>query len=271
MAPLAAASPATPQAYRSPGSESKNTPTGTWRHPRFDEITRRQNASTFNDKSVARLLYNGLVFLGTFLLTALPEIFPRAFHALSFLSPYYWYALLLTRLLLLFNISVAVYPLFRRKDELADIPLTPSQRALLGLNPNSGSPATTPDQYITPPRYRRSSTPRSGSPVSGSSTYSSSPLSGRASLNAAGSSYSPSPSPLLQKAVSSGQRNLNRRSSYGTGSPFGVSFNGKESLGFGVSSSPSPTIGKGASVPLNSRWLYERGRASPAGYRDLYS
>ena len=33
--------------------------TGTWKHPRFDEIARRQNASTFSDRNIKEVLYNG--------------------------------------------------------------------------------------------------------------------------------------------------------------------------------------------------------------------
>lgn len=122
------------------------------------------------------------------------------------------YPVLALRLYLLLNISLTVVPflLFRADDDkFADVPLTPSQRALMGLSPSPPgakphpSPTTdsnvansptgasaTPSSptYITPPRYRRTSfspsessfqlpTPNSGR--STSATYSSSPLSNR--------------------------------------------------------------------------------------------
>ena len=31
---------------------------GSWTHPRFDEIARRQNAATFTDRNVRRIIYN---------------------------------------------------------------------------------------------------------------------------------------------------------------------------------------------------------------------
>lgn len=32
---------------------------GTWRHPRFDEITRRKNAATFDEENARKLIWNG--------------------------------------------------------------------------------------------------------------------------------------------------------------------------------------------------------------------
>jgi nucleoporin POM34 len=52
----AVARPPTPIAQSSP---TPSTPqTGTWKHPRFDEIARRQNASTFSDRNLKGILYN---------------------------------------------------------------------------------------------------------------------------------------------------------------------------------------------------------------------
>ncbi|KAF7845832.1 hypothetical protein BT93_L0403 [Corymbia citriodora subsp. variegata] len=67
------------------------------------------------------------------------------------------------RLLLLTNIVIALRPLLpylAKQDNLDDIPLTPSQRNLLGLpRSTAASPANAaqPGSYITPHRYRRSS------------------------------------------------------------------------------------------------------------------
>jgi hypothetical protein len=49
--PLAQSTPSTPQ-------------TGTWQHPRFNEIARRQNASTFTDRNVRSVIYNGSSLFG---------------------------------------------------------------------------------------------------------------------------------------------------------------------------------------------------------------
>ncbi|KAI9777247.1 MAG: hypothetical protein M1839_008977 [Geoglossum umbratile] len=183
------------------------------------------------------------------------------------LYPYPFYAISLLRVLWLTNIVIALMPLIKPKDDLSDIPLTPSQRALLGLDPNAASPLKPGSQYVTPPRYTRSSTSRGGTPGSRSSSYSSSPLSGKGSATnkpIGGSSFSPSTSPLLQKAVAGGGRDLTRRQSYSSPSPMGGSGSSLLSS-VAMPATPSPTSGKGASVTLNSRWLYERSRGSPGG------
>ena len=176
---------------------------------------------------------------------------------------YGYYPLNMSRLILIFNIIYAFSPILNQKDDLSDIPLTPSQRALLGLEPNS-RPATPGSQYITPPRYGRSSTPGSGS-----RSKSVSPFSGKNSLGAIGTgiSYSPSASPLFQKTFS---RDVTRRLSYSTPSPLGLNRAANESSSSLIAPAPSPTIGKGASVGLNSRWLYEKGR-SGSGMRSIYT
>lgn len=56
------ATPSTPQgqAYQT------GTPTGTWRHPRFDEITRRQNAANFDESNFKKVVVNGGLLLFSF-------------------------------------------------------------------------------------------------------------------------------------------------------------------------------------------------------------
>ncbi|KAJ9658812.1 hypothetical protein H2201_007593 [Coniosporium apollinis] len=275
------AAPLTPsaQATQTVQAPQISTPTGTWRHPRMDEINQRQHAATFNDQNIHTILWNISILAITFISAAfLPEL-PSYYFAK--LSPYSDYAVLALRLILLCNALIALYPLFRRRDDFSDIPLTPSQRKLLGLEPSS-TPATPGSQYITPPRYARSSTPRRGS-GSGSRPRpaSDSPLSGRGSPAGGmgnGSPFASTVSPLLQKAMGEGPT---RRLSYGRDSPLGASSFGAS--GFGASGYGGPEVlgnipgtptpmggGKGASVGLNSKWLYERGRRSPGG-RSIYS
>lgn len=165
--------------------------------------------------------------------------------------------------LLLFAYAlIPLRPLFLRHDDLSDIPLTPKQRSLLGLRPTS-QPATPGSHYVTPPRYSRSGTPRSTS-----SSQSGSPFSGTGSPLASGAAigYSPSASPLFQKAIG---RDATRRMSLGSPSPLSL---GRESSNNSLTSipSPSPLTGKGAIVGLNNRWLYERGRRSSSGLRTPY-
>jgi nucleoporin POM34 len=168
---------------------------------------------------------------------------------------------------------MACLPLIRRPDDISDIPLTPAQRRLLGLPP-SDTPPPPGSTYVTPPRYARSRTnspagsPLSGSPLSGkgvsaaatgsggraSPLQGGSPASGTPGRN--NSPFSPNASPLLHKTLGGG---LGTRRSGSFGATANSVFAGDESLS-GIPS-PSPKNGK-ASVGLNSRWLYEKGRGS---------
>lgn len=184
--------------------------------------------------------------------------------------PWTSYLLPLIQLVLSFNIFVALLPLIQRPDDLSDIPLTPSQRALLGLSATN-TPLTPGSTYITPPRYQRSTprsasgsrgTPRSRSPASAAGLRSSSAGRERESH----SPFSPNASPFLQKAVGGG---FTRRLSYGSQSPLSGGILLESSSGSMTPSTPTPIGGKTTSVPLSSRWLYEKGRGSP-GARSLY-
>ncbi|MCJ1377741.1 hypothetical protein MMC17_000837 [Xylographa soralifera] len=262
---------------------------GTWRHPKFEEIARRQQAATFTDKNVTTLLWNTGALIATWPLTSLHDAYPILHPLLlkplsSTLGDWPLWSLrslwtYIIPLLFLYNIYTAASPLFLhkdapfaflRKDEFADIPLTPTQRSLLGLDPNAIPPVTPGTQFLTPPRYPRSATPKSGTPGSRGSSNAGSPVSRKGSplgRPGSGSEFSPSGSPLWQKAL--GGNSAARRHSYGIPSPLGPGGAGKDVSVYGVPNTPSPTVGKGASVPLNSRWLYERGRSN-SGSRSVY-
>lgn len=65
--PMASQSlPSTPRPASTPipTPDESRTP-GKWRHPQLNEIVRRQNAATFGDRNVRRLVWNG-VALTTF-------------------------------------------------------------------------------------------------------------------------------------------------------------------------------------------------------------
>jgi nucleoporin POM34 len=243
--------------------------TGTWRHPQFDEIARRQNATNFSDRNVRKMLYNALgIFMFWTLEHLLRNNIPSLHLATEPFKPYTTYFYCFVQIVLIYNIIVALLPLVKRKDELSDIALTPAQRKLLGLPPSS-APPTPGLQYVTPPRYARTPTPLSGSPASKGS-YLNSPLSGKgspASGDLLGSPFSPSTSPLLQKAIGGGL-NGSRRHSYGSPSPLGPV--GARTGVPETPGTPSPSIGKGASVGLNNRWLFEKGRRN-SGTSRLYS
>lgn len=181
-----------------------------------------------------------------------------------------------------FNIFMALKPFWGRPDDLSDIPLTPAQRALLGLGPSSVPP--TPDTvYSTPPRYSRTpslagSLPNSVTSTPGSAGSTSMGVigggggvgGGGGGAGGAGARYSPmaaaATSPLLQKAMAGGM--TRRRSSIGSqglsgaGAGSGVGGVGLPGLDGGAGATTSPSAGKRSSVTLNSKWLYEKGRRS---------
>ncbi|KAL1304143.1 hypothetical protein AAFC00_000570 [Neodothiora populina] len=254
-------------------SKSSTPQPGTWSHPSLDEIARRQNAAVFNGDNVNRIMINAGLLVASIYLPAFVEsyITTAISTLLASFYPITLYAAWAVRLLFTFNIASACRPLFSAKDEVEDIPLTPSQRALLGLKPSS-APLTPGQQYITPPRYARSSTPRSS--ANAQRLASGSPLSARAaspssfenvstmsqSKGPVGSPYSSS-SPLMQKAI--GGASAARRLSYGGSSPLDLSGSGS---GNSLPSMSTTGLASGkASVGLNSKWLYERGRGSPGG------
>ncbi|OAA40302.1 Nuclear pore complex component [Metarhizium rileyi] len=233
---------------------------GTWRHPRLDEITRRQNATDFSEKNIRQIAYNIVALLALWALHLFAKLKLNPQIVPSNLRWYLSWAWLVFQMIPLIQICLACLPLVRAKDDLSDIPLTGAQRRLLGLPPSSAPP--TPDaKFSTPPRYSR--TPSIAGSVGSRGSYASSPLSGRGSpliqgsFGASGSQYSPVGSPLLQKSIN-GLGN-GRRSSFGSGSPFGQSTSANL---FSDPGSPSPSGGKRTSVGLNSKWLYEKGRRS---------
>lgn len=51
----APATPVTPAAQK----QQQPTPTGSWKHPNFNEITRRQYATAFDERHVRTIVVNG--------------------------------------------------------------------------------------------------------------------------------------------------------------------------------------------------------------------
>lgn len=273
--------PTTPNSSR-PCTPS-NPVTGTWRHPQADEIARRQNASTFTDRNLKQVIYNagGMVIvavLGSLLWSTYGTLlhlsgnktnstsFPKLFHEGNVVATYgnyiYWGILFLLGL----NILGASMPLLRAPDDISDIPLTPAQRKLLGLAPTSKQP-TPGSQYSTPPRYARTPTPMSGSPGSrANSPLSGSPLQTNGSRS--NSPFSPGATPYLQKAIGGVGFDGSRRHSYGSPSPLGPA--GSKVNLQEIPGTPSPITAKGASVSLNNRWLFEKGRRNSGNAR-LYA
>ena len=130
------------------------------------------------------------------------------------------------------------------------------------LSPQTPGSAYASPNYVTPPRYQRS-TPRSNSFSNQGDRSSESPLSGspRASFGQSSSNSPFSPnntgSPLFQKALGG---SATKRLSYG-GSPMSSSLF-SDSSSSATPGTPTPSTGK-ASVGLNNKWLYEKRRDSP--------
>ncbi|KAL4917972.1 nuclear pore complex component-domain-containing protein [Aspergillus aurantiobrunneus] len=250
--------PSTPKPAPTPAptSEKAQTP-GKWRHPQLNEIVRRQHAGTFGDQNMRKLVWNGFALFATWAFGDTFRYYSRWIQATTEIPTYPDLSLLIMQLILLLNILVALYPLFRPKDDISDIPLTPTQRALLGLDPSATSSPTPATSYVTPPKYRVSGS-RAASPAS----LSGSPLSTSASASSlrfsSGTPFSPSPSPLLHKMVTNGGRENGRRQSFGSSSPLNRSSPFKESIV--VPASPSPAGGKRGSLGVSNKWLYERSR-----------
>ncbi|KAI4120935.1 MAG: hypothetical protein LQ341_007481, partial [Variospora aurantia] len=225
-------SSATPQSSNTkyPPPNPTDTPSpGRWRHPNFDEITRRQKASTFDDSNVLRIIWNASLLIAFWLLRSFIQANPFTL-SLSLSQPVQSYvrlSILIIAFIPLVNIGLALLPLYHGQDNIPDISLTPSQRALLGLDPNATPPPTQGTQYITPPRYPRSPTIRNGSSSSNRSHRSSAgstPYSRRDRLSESPSyvsigmesPFSPSASPLWQKTTFRSGRELGRTQSLGS-------------------------------------------------------
>ncbi len=168
---------ATPGDVRTVLPAAPTPPPGSWRHPKLDEIARRQSASIFSQSNLRRAIICIICLALTFYVPSMLPTWAR-FVTTKFvtkavyephrslspkeLEPYITYAMQAVRAFLLINLFFTLSPLWARKDELEDIPLTPSQRKKLGLGPSSAPATPGSAQYITPPRYARS-TSRSAS------------------------------------------------------------------------------------------------------------
>ena len=171
-------------------------------------------------------------------------------------SDYLYYLLLFLRLFFVASIINAVSPLATGKDDLSDIPLSPSQRALFGLDPSAtpATPATPGSTYITPPRYTRSPTPRSSDRRRSLSRA----TRRDSSFGTSGSPFSPNGSPLRQQAIES---NVARRMSIESYPDYGLSTSSSNFNFSRMPGTPTPTSKNG--ISLNSKWLYEKSRGSP--------
>lgn len=260
---------------------AKETPSpGNWQHPRIQDITKRQYATSFSSLRFHRALWNGVALLLSFII--LDEWIERWFVSwlplsiswkcsscsVTFLGRQLDISLFPTlcvwavRVLFIVNVIIALHPLFITTDSMDDIPLTDRQRALLGISQSSTSiPQLTPDsKFVTPPRYRRSAgSPSRRSPSSTRSsplnpTQRSASPSSFMSTNSRARGRSPfDSSPLSQTGLLPGSQE--RVGMYG--SPM----QGGRSVSLGPST-PSPA-GRARNGNINYKWLYEKGGRLP--------
>ncbi|KAG0133722.1 nuclear pore complex component-domain-containing protein [Tuber indicum] len=231
-----------------PSTPMKSAPaspatTGSWRHPALDDIAKR-NANKRPDMSFKRLTMNAFALIASFAMFT----FLRKSEFLLGLTPssptfhqYFSYVLWSARCVLAFNVGESIIRLLAPADEFTDISLTPEQRKLLGLNPNTPlSASASIGNIVTPPRYTKSTpSSRTGSPSFGAST------SGSPTLQRKSTPQTPppmTPSPLRMGG------GLERRQGNGIGSPSGGPFSG---------GSPGVKLA-GASVVPGNKWLYEK-------------
>ncbi|KAH9832138.1 Nucleoporin POM34 [Teratosphaeria destructans] len=238
--------PSTPASSGRDSPRTSSTP-GAWQHPRLEEVIRRQNATRFDGSNVRILGINVALLAASFLTSMFAHHYVPA-STRQTVEPYATYLLYSLRCFFTANLAIAVFPLFRPHDPCEDIPLTPAQRAQLGLPPMTRQ--ATPheeEQYVTPPRYSRSNTPQSGSSLRAEA--SDSPLGARGG----------SPLDFQRSTSNSPFGSSKRRSSFRDSSPL---LSGSEFDAVGGLGTPTKSNNR-ASVGLNNKWLYEKGRASP--------
>jgi nucleoporin POM34 len=62
--------PRTPSSAPATPSVVEDSTPGRWKHPQFDEIARRQHATTFDERNVKMIVTNGSLLVGTFVAPA---------------------------------------------------------------------------------------------------------------------------------------------------------------------------------------------------------
>ncbi|RKF55990.1 Nucleoporin POM34 [Erysiphe neolycopersici] len=222
---------------------SSSPQAGTWQHPRLDEIVSRQNASSFDKRNIKSILYNsGGIFAVIFTARQVAKVFPSLLHESIPFKQYTRLLYYFVLAILVYNIIIAFLPLFRQLDDLADIPLTPAQRKLLGLSPLSVAP-TPGSKFNTPPKYARTATPLSGSPIG---------LLSSGKDRSSFGNFTGSPLSVLGRFGGGTNPRISFRSKSISPSLKGI----HETPG-----TPTPSLSK-EGVTVSSKWLFDKGRSS---------
>ncbi|ANB15516.1 hypothetical protein AWJ20_3144 [Sugiyamaella lignohabitans] len=210
-APNTPASPNSGNGNAKSATSSTSVPTGTWEHPSMKEIRKR----TVNKELVlSRVLKNVAALV---ILSGAESVTKRVLNNFSWSSEliesqslgdaikYVKYFIWLVYVLLIYNIVTGVSQFIKPQEKFDDLPITSSQRKLLGLPASPNSATSSP----SPPRYLKSSpqarvSPRGSSPLSRTSTASSS--SSQASVSPLAKISTPSRSGTSLLSPSSSER-----------------------------------------------------------------
>ncbi|KAJ8099308.1 nuclear pore complex component-domain-containing protein [Lipomyces tetrasporus] len=132
----------------------KEIPKGEWRHPAFDQLHDRVGKTEFTQATSRKMFLNALAWLVYSVvlswlkkwnwmqeLWAMDEKFARNMTYIG----------TILQMLFLWNIVDGLIRLLRPRDKLEDIPLTPNQRKLMGLDVNVTT--SSPGKPLTPPKY----------------------------------------------------------------------------------------------------------------------
>ncbi|KAK9460353.1 nuclear pore complex component-domain-containing protein [Lipomyces oligophaga] len=132
-------------------------PTGQWRHPAFDQVNSRLSKKEFTQSTSRKMVLNAVAWAFLSIISRLVSkwswMLDLASENLKFTKHMKLVAIAL-QLLFLYNIADGMIRLIRPKDNLQDVPLTPNQRKLMGLDDSVKT--LSPSSPITPPRYTKS-------------------------------------------------------------------------------------------------------------------
>ncbi|KAK9456396.1 nuclear pore complex component-domain-containing protein [Dipodascopsis uninucleata] len=229
-------------------STPKDVPRGEWRHPAFDVLHTRVSKAEFTQATSRKMFLNAASWLAY----SIAVHWLRKWNWIQELSTAnekfsknMTYIGIILQLLFLWNILDGIMRLLKPRDKLEDIPLTPNQRKLMGLDVNVKSNSA--GRPVTPPKYVK--------------TYNTHPRD------------SPRVSPLLKKSI---QESMNNRLSPRT--PGGASGTTQKQNSSASQQSPTPhqlsrslpstpATSPSTSITTNGRYLYmldSPGRGSPS-------
>ncbi|KAK9464363.1 nuclear pore complex component-domain-containing protein [Lipomyces arxii] len=148
--------PQTPKTAQTPKTVQtptpRDVPTGEWRHPALDAVNAQTLKTGFTQQTSRKMFLNAValvVYYSGVRLAAKVLFLQELWTGNVKFAKNMRYIGIMLQLLFLWNIIDGLIRLVRPKDQLTDVPLTPTQRKLMGLDPGPNTPITP----ITPPKY----------------------------------------------------------------------------------------------------------------------